>query len=327
MLQTADGPVTVANLKYLKTKFPFVTIVLQAKFLEFITQEAERYPTFRLVMGAQVDELLEENGVIQGVRYRGQDGWYELRALLTVGADGRFSRVRKLAGFEPVRTSPPMDILWFRLSLKSSDNVDALSSRFKNGHMVALVDHCDYWQLGYAIPKGGYQQFRSAGLESLRQSIAEIVPEFANRVNELKEWKQISVLSVESSRLSCWYRRRLLFIGDAAHAMSPVGGVGINYAIQDAVVAANILGGKLRYGIVYVSDLAKIQRKRELPTRIIQALQAVIQHQIFVKGMKDGVERPFTLPSGVRWMLRQPMLRDLFAAMIGFGLWAPHIEN
>jgi 2-polyprenyl-6-methoxyphenol hydroxylase-like FAD-dependent oxidoreductase len=240
-LQTAKGPVTVANLKYLKTKFPFVTVILQARFLEFITEEAKRYPEFRLVMGAQVDELIEENEIIHGVRYRGQDGWYEVRASLTVGTDGRFSRIRKLAGFEPIKTSPPMDILWFRLPLKNDDGVDDLGGRFKKGLMVALINHFDYWQVGYAIPKGGYQQIRSAGLEWLRQSMTEIVPEFADRVNELKEWKQISVLSVESSRLPRWYRPGLLLIGDAAHVMSPVGGVGINYAIQDAVVAANIL--------------------------------------------------------------------------------------
>src|SRR5579863_6830484 len=262
-VQTARGTITLADLRPLKTRFNYIAMIPQARFLEFITGEAKRYPNFTLVMGARVEKLIEEDGYVHGVQYRGRDGWHEVRATLTVGADGRFSRLRKLAGFEPIKTSPPMDILWFHLSRRDDDAFESLGARFGKMRIAVLLDRGDYWQAGYVIPKGGYQTIRAGGLEHFRQLFADTVPEFADRVGELKEWKQISVLSVESSRLKCWHRPGLLLIGDAAHVMSPIGGVGINYAIQDAVVAANILSEKLKYGVVGVQDLARVQRERE----------------------------------------------------------------
>src|SRR5581483_3764211 len=274
--RTASGVVTMADFRRFKTSYPYIALIPQKQFLEFITTEAKRYSKFQLVMGAQVDELIIEDEKVCGVRYRGQDGRYEVRSVLTVGTDGRFSRIRKLAGFEPIKTSPPMDILWFRLSHKRGDPEQVFGNIGKQ-RIIAILDRLDYWQTGLVIPKGHYQQVRASGLEHLRQIIAETVPELADRVDELQEWKQISVLSVESSRLLRWYRPGLLLIGDAAHVMSPVGGVGINYAIQDAVVAANVLGGKLKYGIAETSDLAKVQRQRELPTRVIRTFQSAVQ--------------------------------------------------
>src|SRR5579872_5200775 len=181
-----------------------------------------------------------------------------------------------------------MDVLWFRLSRKDTDYSEGLGGRFGKGVIVILLDRFDYWQVGYVIPKGSYQQVRAAGIEQLRRQFAETVPDFADRVAELKDWKQISVLSVESDRLPRWYRPGLLLIGDAAHVMSPVGGVGINYAIQDAVVTANVLGGKLRYGIAETSDLAKIQRQRELPTRVIQTFQSFAQQRVLANVLRSG---------------------------------------
>ncbi len=321
--QAADGEVTVADLTRLKVKYPYIAVLPQADFLRFITEEAKCYPSFQLVMGAQVDELIEEDGRVCGVRYRGTDGWYEVRAALTVAADGRFSRIRKLAGFEPVTTSPPMDVLWFRLSRKPTD-ADEIFGRFGKQLFLVFINRFDYWQVGYVIPKGQYQQVRATGLEHLRQRVAELAPQMADRVQELTEWKQISVLSVESSRLPRWYRPGLLLIGDAAHVMSPGGGVGINYAIQDAVVAANVLGGKLKYGIAETSDLAKVQRQRELPTRVIQTFQSAVQRNVLANVLSS--DRAITIPPLLRFLLHVPMIRNFPARLIGFGLWPAHVK-
>lgn len=324
VLDTPKGKLTVANLSRLKTKYPYVTVMAQAKFLDFIITEAKRYPNFHIVMGAQVDELLEEDGAVRGVRYHGVDGWHELRAILTVGADGRFSRLRRLSGFKPIRTAPPLDILWFRLSQQEGDAMETLGGRFRNGLIVVLINRFDYWQMGYVIPKGGYQQIKAEGIEQLQANLAKVVPEVAGRVQELKDWKQIAVLSVESDRLPRWYRPGLLLIGDAAHVMSPVGGVGINYAIQDAVAVANILGDKLRYGVVETTDLARVQRERELPTRMLQAFQTFLQSQVL--GPTINTNQPFTANPLFRLLLRLPIVRDLPGRFIAFGPFPVHVK-
>lgn len=323
-VQTANGMVTLADFTRLPTSYPYIAMIPQANFLEFITSEAQRYPEFRLVMGAQVDELIEEDGKVRGVRYRAHDGWYEVRAVLTVGTDGRFSRMRKLAGFEPIKTSPPMDVLWFRLSRKSTDT-DETFGRVLPRVVVAHLNRGHYWQMGYVIPKGHYQEIRSAGLGPFRQSIAEAWPELADRVSEVQDWKQISVLSVESNRLPRWYRPGLLLIGDAAHVMSPVGGVGINYAIQDAVVASNVLGRKLAYGIVQLHDLATVQRLREWPTRLIQAYQGLLQKGVFTSVFSS--DQPFAMPPWYSLLLRIPFIRDIPGYIIALGFWHVHMRE
>jgi 2-polyprenyl-6-methoxyphenol hydroxylase-like FAD-dependent oxidoreductase len=327
-IQTAAGPFTPADFSRLKTRFPYITLMPQTSFLEFITEEAKRYPNFRLVMSAHVRELIEEDGVIRGVRFQGRDGAHEVHALLTVGADGRGSRVRRLAGFEPIKTSPPMDVLWFRLPRKEGDPEGAMG-RLGRGHIAILLDRFDYWQAGYVIPKGTYPELRAAGIEALRRSFAGLIPEFADRLEHLEDWRQVSLLSVESSRCPKWYRPGLLLIGDAAHVMSPVGGVGINYAIQDAVVAANVLSGPLKAAQSQLKDLdvrylAAVQHQREWPTRLIQGAQALIQQRILAPALGD--DRPFVPPKLLRLLLRVPILRDLPARIIAFGVWPVHIK-
>jgi 2-polyprenyl-6-methoxyphenol hydroxylase-like FAD-dependent oxidoreductase len=276
-------------------------------------------------MGAQVTELIEETGGVRGVRYQSQISAGEVRAQLTVGADGRFSTVRKLAGIETVGAAAPLDILWFRLPRRPEDPLQDLGGRFFRRQIIVLINRFTYWQIGWVIPKGGYQSVRAAGLESFRSDVAHALPELADRVEDLHDWKQISVLSVESSRVKQWYRPGLLLIGDAAHVMSPVGGVGINYAIQDAVETANRLGSKLETGGVAVSDLAAIQRRRALPTLIIQRFQGMVQRLIFTQGVEE-VERSFTLPLIVRWMLRVPALNAVPARLIAFGIRPAHVR-
>jgi 2-polyprenyl-6-methoxyphenol hydroxylase-like FAD-dependent oxidoreductase len=321
--QTVEGEMTFAYFDELKLKYPFIALLPQSRFLEFITTEAKRYPTFRLVMGAQVDELIEENGKVCGVRYRGSNGWYEVRAILTVGADGRFSRMRRLAGFQPIASSAPMDVLWFRLPQHPGDGEES-GGHIGNGHIAIMLNRFEYWQIGYSIPKGGYQEMRAAGLPALRQTVAELLPLMADRVEYLQEWKQISVLSVESNRLPRWYRPGLLLIGDAAHTMSPVGGVGINYAIQDAVVAANELGDKLKHGSVQLKDLASVQRQRELPTRIIQAFQSFLQNAVLAPSLRS--DKLLTVPPLMRLMLSTPVIRTLPARTIALGPWPAHVR-
>ncbi|HJT57626.1 MAG TPA: FAD-dependent oxidoreductase [Ktedonobacteraceae bacterium] len=323
-LQTAKKSITLADLSRLKTRFPYIALIPQTDFLEFITAEARRYPNFRLVMGARAEKLIEEDGYIHGVHYRGKDGWHELRAVLTIGADGRFSRTRRLAGFEPIQTSAPMDVLWFRLPRKTGDTEQS-GGRISGGHILIMLYRNEYWQMGYVIPKGGYQQIRAAGLEHLRQLLGEMLPDFADRVDTIQEWKQVSVLSVESSRLRKWYRPGLLLIGDAAHVMSPVGGVGINYAVQDAVVTANVLGNDLSQGKAPLRDLATVQRQRELPTRIIQGFQNLLQKQVLTKVLNS--DKPLTISPFLLLMLRVPFVRDLPAKFIAFGPRSVHVKE
>ncbi len=317
-LQTEQESVPIVDFQHLKTQFPYITVMPQARFLEFITQEAQKYSNFQLMMGANVQELIEENSTIHGVRYRGHGGWHEIRALLTVGADGRKSRIRQLANLVPVKTSPPMDVLWFRIPRKP-DEPQGLTGRFGNGHILAMLDRGDEWQLGYVIPKGGYQDLRTAGLEALQKSIVEVVPELRDRIHLLQSWSQVAFLSVESSCLKKWYLPGLLLIGDAAHVMSPVAGVGINYAIQDAAATANILTTPLKAGILQLSDLSKVQRQRELPTRIIQAFQSFIQERIFSRALKSPQFQP---PA----FLRLPFLRNQIARLIAFGVFPVHVK-
>jgi len=327
-LRAANTNFSPVDLRRLKTKFPYILLIPQTKFLEFIAAEAGKYPNFRLRMTANVESLIEENGVVRGVRYMSTDGLHEVRATLTVGADGRFSKVRHLIGFEPVKTSPPMDILWFRLPHLPGDPQEdegRVRGGFANGRMLAVFDRFDYWQVGYVFPKGTYQQVRAAGLEALRNSIVAIEPQFAKHVAALTDWHQLSLLSVESSRCPLWHKPGLLLIGDAAHVMSPVGGVGINYAIQDAVVASNLLAAPLKAGRVQDSDLARVQRERQFPTRFIQAMQSAMQKRIIANVLKStGSTR---IPWIVRLFFRIPGIRDIPGWLMAFGIHRAHVTE
>jgi len=317
-VHTPAGTTTLIDLHRLKTQFPYIMMLPQSRFLSFLATEAQRYPSFRLAFGANVQRLVEEGERVVGVRYRGEDSqWHEVRAPLVVGCDGRFSKLRGLAGLEGAKTSPPMDVVWLRLSRRPNDPVDEGDFYISAGHLVVMLNREDHWQIGYVVLKGGFPQMRAAGIETLQKSLASIVPWVADRVEELHDWKQISVLSVESSLAPRWYREGLLLIGDAAHVMTPVGGVGINYAIQDAVETANLLAGPLKRGQVSLDDLAAVQRSRERPTRIIQAFQRFMQRQIVTNALDDG--KPFQFPLALRLITRLPILRDIPARMVAFG--------
>lgn len=325
---TVSGPFTPVDFSRLKTKYPYITMMPQKSFLEFITGEAKRYPNFRLLMGTRVRALIEENGVVRGARYESESGVREIQAVLTVGADGRGSRVRRLAGFEPVKTAPPMNVLWFKLPREEGDREDAMG-RIGRGRIAILLNRFDYWQAGYVVPKGTFPKLRREGIDALRRNFADLVPEFAGRVDHLEDWKQVSLLSVESSRRKRWHREGLLLIGDAAHVMSPVGGVGINYAIQDAVVAANVLAAPLKNSQTRLTNLnerhlAKVQRLREPPTRTIQAAQAIVRKRILTPALSSN--KPFEPPTVLRILLRLPLIRSIPARVVGFGLWPVRVK-
>lgn len=318
-LRFADGDLRPFDLGRLKTRFPYILLVAQARFLEFITREAAKYPSFKLVMHANVTQLLKENGPVRGIRYLAPDGAHEIRSPLTIGADGRFSLLRRLAGFEPVKTSPPMDVLWFRLP-KLAGEPEIVGGAFGGiggGRIFILLERNEYWQAGMVFPKGQYQQLHSAGVEAVRKSIAEIEPRFAPHAESLTDWHQLTLLSVESSRCPLWHKPGLLLIGDAAHVMSPVGGVGINYAIQDAVVAANVLADRLKSGRVCDADLAQVQRQREWPTRVVQSAQSFLQRRVIAGALNTAEARK--APWQLRLFTKIPVVRDLPARLIAFG--------
>jgi len=326
-LQFANGPFRPFDLGRLKTRFPYILMIPQVRFLEFITTEAAKHPQFKLVMHAGVNHLVEENGLVRGVRYLAPDGLHELRATLTVGADGRFSLLRHLAGFEPVKTSPHMDVLWFRLP-KLPGEPEITGGAFGGigrGRIFILLERNDYWQSGLVFPKGHYQELRAKGVEAVRESLVEVAPQFARHADSLTDWRQLTLLSVEANRCPLWHKPGLLLIGDAAHVMSPVGGVGINYAIQDAVVAANILINPLKSDRVADDDLAEVQRQRELPTRAIQKLQSFMQQRLVASVLRS--QEAINVPWQLKLFARIPILRDLPARLIAFGIRRVHLTE
>jgi 2-polyprenyl-6-methoxyphenol hydroxylase-like FAD-dependent oxidoreductase len=319
-----DGEEVGLDLRRLGGRYPFVAFVPQWDFLDFITREAARYPGFQLRMNAEVLDLLQDGETIRGVRYRDAEGEHEIRALLTVGADGRTAVTRESARLPLVETSAPMDVLWFRLSRRPSDPEDVFA-RLGPGHFVVMFNRRDYWQVAYLIPKGEDARVRAAGLAPFRQSVAALLPELADRVDEIQDWDQVKLLTVRSDRLRQWYRPGYLAIGDAAHAMSPVGGVGINVAIQDAVTAANVLWAPLRRRRVGVQDLRRVQARRELPVRAIQRTQAFLQDRLLGPALASTGR--FQLPPLARLLAGLPGVRDLPARLMMYGIVRPHVRS
>src|SRR5690606_30330633 len=254
----------------------FLAFMPQWDFLNFLAEQGRRYPTFALKMKTEVDELFEEGGAVVGLRAIGPDGRIEVRADLVVGADGRHSTVRERAGLPVEELGAPIDVLWFRLSHRSDDPEETLG-RFDAGHIFIMINRGEHWQCAVVIPKGTIDRLKAKGLPAFRADVARLAPSVADRVGEIADWDDVKLLTVQVDRLTRWCRPGLLCIGDAAHAMSPIGGVGINLAIQDAVAAANILAAPLREGRVALADLERVQRRRLFPTRVTQRFQILVQ--------------------------------------------------
>jgi 2-polyprenyl-6-methoxyphenol hydroxylase-like FAD-dependent oxidoreductase len=320
--QTQTGQLNAFDFSRIHTKFPYIALMPQARFLKFITDEVKRFPNFHLVMGAHVDGLIEQDGSIHGVRFQIAGVAQECRATLTVGADGRFSTLRKLSGLgkDAIKASPPMDILWFRIS-RHPNEPHGIAGRFRSGTLIIQLERETQWQIGLVIAKGAYNQLRAAGIDALRNAVARTAPELAERMSEITDWHQAALLSVEADRLPLWHKPGLLLIGDAAHVMSPAGGNGINYAIMDAVATANLLSAPLQTGYVTDDDLARVQRRRERPTRMIQAIVNLIQERVLRPAL-DG-KRDFQPPAVMRW----PVVGNLAARVMGFGIGREHVRS
>jgi len=319
-----DDLVVLADVKHLPTHCKFIALMPQWDFLDFLANHAKRYPGFSLRMKADVDELLFEGDKVVGLRATTPDGDLEVRADLVVGADGRHSTVRNRAGLQVEDIGAPMDVLWIRLSKRPEDGTQLLG-RILPGRLFVMIDRGDYCQCAYVIPKGGFDAIRSKGLDAFRKSLVEINPALADRVQELASWDDIKLLTVVIDRLKRWYRDGLLCIGDAAHAMSPVGGIGINVAIQDAVAAGNILGPALRAGPVPESVLAAVQRRREWPMRMTQGLQVVVQNLVIrnVLQLQKQPRAPF-LVKLLNWF---PVFRRIPGRIIGMGFRPEHVRT
>jgi 2-polyprenyl-6-methoxyphenol hydroxylase-like FAD-dependent oxidoreductase len=322
--QVGKEMVTIADFRHLPTHCKFLALMPQWDFLNFIVEHAQRYPAFRLMMQAEVVDLLEENGAVAGVVAKTPSGVIEIRADLTVGADGRHSVVRERAKLQVMDLGAPMDVFWMRLSHRPSDPSQTFG-HVEPGKIFVMLDREDYWQCAYVIPKGRGEEIKSKGLATFREEVAALSPFLGDRVEELRDWKDVSLLTVRVDRLARWYRPGLLCIGDAAHAMSPIGGVGINLAIQDAVAAANILSSKLRQGTPSVDDLEAVQRRRTFPTRATQRMQLVVQNNVIRRVL--GATKPLSLPWFLKLFRRFPYLRRFPARVVGVGFRPEHIRT
>jgi 2-polyprenyl-6-methoxyphenol hydroxylase-like FAD-dependent oxidoreductase len=317
--QIGDALVPIADFAHLPTQCRFIALMPQWDFLDFIAEKARGFAAFRLEMEAEVDDLVIADGRVAGVHATTPKGELVVRADLVVGADGRHSTVRAKAGLETIDRGAPIDVLWLRLS-RRPDDPEATLGRFDAGRILVMLNREDYWQCAFVIHKDGFDEIRRRGLPLFRDEIARLAPHLRDRTGELADWPDIKLLTVMVDRLRVWHRPGLLCIGDAAHAMSPIGGVGINLAIQDAVAAANRLAAPLQRGRIADDDLRAVQRRREFPTRATQRLQLMIQNRVFSRVLDTA--KPLSPP----FFLRLPLLGRILARLVGMGFRPEHIR-
>ena len=322
-LHTPARTLRLIEFGRLKTRFPYIMIMPQHQFLEFLTAQARAYPNFHLHMGAQVVDVLRDGEAVRGVRVTQRGATFELHAPLTVACDGRFSRLRKLLRLEAPAQAPPMDVAWLRLPRRADDVADEGVFYVGHGRMAVMFNRPDSWQIGYVVAKGNFGAVKAQGIDAFRQSLGSLVPWLGERTQEIRAWHDVHLLAVKSDRLERWHFPGLLFIGDAAHVMSPVFGVGINYAIADAVELVNVAAEELLRGAAPESVLARVQQRRERPTRLIQRLQAAAQDRIVRRALAG---REFDLPWLAKLALRTPGLRDIPPRVIASGLTPVRLE-
>ncbi|MBN8936853.1 MAG: FAD-dependent oxidoreductase [Rhizobiales bacterium] len=314
---------TIADFRHLPTRCKYIALMPQWDFLNFLADHGRRYPRFNLLMRAEVTDLIEEGGRVRGVRAATPDGVLEVRAALVVGCDGRHSTVREKAGLIVEELGAPMDVLWFRVSRLSGDPEETMGL-FLPGRILVMIERGNYWQCAYVIPKGSIEDVRARGIESFRAAVEQAVPFLKGRMREIKDWDQIKLLTVAVDRLKRWHRSGLLCIGDAAHAMSPIGGVGVNLAVQDAVATANILAEPLRAGPIDDGTLQKVQDRREFPTRVTQRVQVFLQNNVIRTVLGQSELKP---PLALRLLQHYPILRRIPARVLGLGVRPEHIHT
>ena len=322
--QVGDFVVPMADFRHLSDRWGFIALMPQWDFLDFLAEQARRFKGFDLRMEASVIDLIRENDEIAGVVADTPDGPLEIRATLTVGCDGRHSTIRDKAGLKVEDLGAPMDVLWFSLSRRPSDPEETIG-RFDAGRIFIMINRGKHWQCGLVIPKGSFAKVQAEGLEAFRADLSRLAPFIGDRGSEIATWDDVKLLTVGVDRLTDWARPRLLCIGDAAHTMSPVGGVGINLAIQDAVATANILAERLRAGRVTIEDLRQVQRRRAFPARMTQAAQVFIQRRVITRVL--GGSKPLSPPLVMKLLGWFPILRRIPARLVGIGVRPEHIRT
>jgi 2-polyprenyl-6-methoxyphenol hydroxylase-like FAD-dependent oxidoreductase len=322
--QIGASRVTIADFSHLPTHCKFIALMPQWDFLDFLAEHGKRYPTFDLRMRVEATDLIREDGRVVGVRAKTPDGDLDIRADLVVACDGRHSTLRRCAGLQVEDAGAPMDVLWFRVSRREDDGPDTFG-HIEAGRMMVMLNRGDYWQCAYLIRKGGFADVQAAGLDAFRRAVAELSPFLADRIGEISDWDHVKLLTVAIDRLTRWSMPGLLCIGDAAHAMSPVGGIGINLAIQDAVAAANILAPILKTRIATPEELQRVQRRREFPTKLTQWVQVQIQNRLLAPALRSRqAPKPPTilvLLNRWRWLRRWP------ARFVGIGVRPEHVSQ
>src|SRR5215468_6534240 len=322
--QVGADVVPIADFTHLPTHCKFLAFMPQWEFLDFIKQHAQRYPGFTLLMNTEAIDIVEENGTVAGLRARTGNGELQIRAALVVGADGRRSVIRERAGLKVIDLGAPMDVMWMRVSRQGDDSTQTFG-HFDRGRILVLLNRDTYWQAAFVIPKGEADRVRSRGLDAFRQEIGQLAPFLRSRLDEIHGWNDVSLLTVAVDRLADWCRPGLLCIGDAAHAMSPIGGVGINLAVQDAVATANILGSTLLKGTPSLDELRAVQRRRDFPTRATQWVQVTIQNRIIRNVLRR--DTPVNAPGPLKLLKRWPILQRIPARIIGVGVRPEHIRT
>jgi 2-polyprenyl-6-methoxyphenol hydroxylase-like FAD-dependent oxidoreductase len=324
--KSSEHSLEIADFSGMDCKFPFVGIIPQDKFLNYMVSKAEALSNFKIIMGAKVKELKQVDGKTIGVKYKKDGEEFELDSLLTIGADGRGSTARRLASIKLGKTAPPMDVLWFRVAIpKDAELKESVDIRVGSGTMVVMVNRGDYIQCGYIIMKGSYKELRNEGIEHFQKDVIGLAPELTSTIPEIDDWKKCAILSVVTGSVEQWYQDGLLLIGDAAHIMSPVGGVGINYAIQDAVATVNILAEPIKEERFSIIDLAKVQSRREPAVKFIQTFQLFAQKRIISSALKSN--KPFSPPLPLKVVSKLGFMRKKLAKFLAYGRSHERVEG